>query len=56
MSVDLQQLKNFQAAQLEQSNAQTNVRTPIPNRAVEWALVEIVILLTGIRDKLPNPH
>ena len=35
-----------------QKNIQTLARIPIHNRTVEWALIEIVILLTGIGDSL----
>jgi hypothetical protein len=52
MAIELQQLKNFQAQQLKQTNKRTNVKTPANNRIVEWALVEIIVLLTGIRDSL----
>ena len=31
---------------------QTEARIPIHTRTVEWALIEIVILLTGIGDSL----
>jgi hypothetical protein len=52
MAIDIEQLKNFQLEQLEQKNIQTLARIPIHNRTVEWALIEIVILLTGIGDSL----
>jgi hypothetical protein len=48
----MEQLRNFQTEQLEQKNIQTLARIPIHNRTVEWALIEIVILLTGIGDSL----
>jgi hypothetical protein len=46
MAIDIEQLKHFQSEQLEQKNIQTSARLPIHT---EWALVEIVILLTGNR-------
>jgi hypothetical protein len=52
MAIPLEALKHFQSANLEQSDAQTNVRSPKTNMVVEWALVEIVLLLTGIRANL----
>jgi hypothetical protein len=52
MAIDMEQLRNFQTEQLEQKNIQTLARIPIHNRTVEWALIEIVILLTGIGDSL----
>jgi hypothetical protein len=52
MAIDIEQLKNFQTEQLEQKNIQTSERFPLHSRTIEWALVEIVILLTGIGDSL----
>jgi hypothetical protein len=52
MAIDIEQLKNFQLEQLEQKNVQTLARIPIHNRTIEWALIEIVILLTGIGESL----
>jgi hypothetical protein len=52
MAIDIDQLKNFQTEQLEQKNIQTSERFPLHSRTIEWALVEIVILLTGIGDSL----
>ena len=52
MAIDMEQLRNFQTEQLEQKNIQTMARIPIHNRTVEWALIEIVILLSGIGDRL----
>ena len=52
MAIDMEQLRNFQTEQLEQKNIQTQARIPIHNRTVEWALIEIVILLAGIGDSL----
>ena len=52
MAIDIEQLKNFQSEQLEQKNIQTLARIPIHTRTTEWALIEIVILLTGIGDSL----
>jgi hypothetical protein len=52
MAIDLEHLKHFQSEQLEQKNIQTSARIPIHTRTIEWALIEIVILLTGISDSL----
>ncbi len=52
MAIDIAQLKHFQSEQLEQKNIQTSARMPIHARTIEWALIEIVILLTEIRDNL----
>lgn len=52
MAIPLQELKTFQAVNLEHKSDQTNVRSPIPSKVVEWALVEIVVLLTGIQNSL----
>ncbi len=52
MAIDLEHLKHFQSEQLEQKNIQTSARIPIHARTIEWALIEIVILLTGISDSL----
>ncbi len=52
MAINIEHLKHFQSEQLEQKNIQTSARLPIHTRTIEWALVEIVILLTGIKDNL----
>jgi hypothetical protein len=52
MAIDIEHLKQFQSEQLEQKNIQTSARIPIHARTIEWALIEIVILLTGISDSL----
>ncbi len=52
MPIDLEHLKQFQSEQLEQKNLQTMGQIPLHNRTIEWALIEIVILLTGISDSL----
>jgi len=52
MSIEIDHLRNFQSRELEQPNLQTNGRQPVFSKTVEWALVEIVILLTEIRDGL----
>jgi hypothetical protein len=52
MAIDLEHLKQFQAEQLEQKNIQTNAKIPLHSRTTEWALVEMVILLTSISDTL----
>jgi hypothetical protein len=54
MSIGIDDLKNFQARELEQPNMQTNGRQPVFTKTVEWSLIEIVILLTQIRDTV-NP-
>ena len=52
MAIEIEHLKHFQTEQLEQKNIQTSARIPIHTRTSEWALIEIVILLTGISDSL----
>lgn len=52
MAIEIEHLKAFQTEQLEQRNIQTSARFPVHNKTVEWALLEIVILLTGINDSL----
>jgi hypothetical protein len=52
MAIDIEHLKHFQTEQLEQKNIQTSARIPIHTRTTEWALIEIVILLTGISESL----
>ena len=54
MSIDIEQLRSFQTRELEQPNMQTNGRQPVFTKTIEWSLVEIVILLTQIRDVV-NP-
>jgi hypothetical protein len=54
MSISIDDLRNYQSRELEQPNMQTNGRQPVFNKTVEWSLVEIVILLTQIRDAI-NP-
>ncbi len=46
------QIKSFQEKKLESHNDVTSPTAPDNARVVEWALVEIVILLTAIRDRL----
>ena len=48
MAIDIEHLRHFQTEQLEQKNIQTSARIPIHTRTTEWALIEIVILLTGM--------
>ncbi len=50
MAIEIEHLKHFQAEQLEQKNIQTSARIPVHSRTIELALIEIVILLTGISD------
>jgi len=52
MAINIEHLKLFQTEQLEQKNIQTEARIPIHTRTVEWALIEIVVLLAGISDSL----
>ena len=52
MAIDIEHLKQFQSEQLEQKHLQTLGQIPLHSRTIEWALIEIVILLTGIRDNL----
>ena len=52
MAIEIEHLKQFQSEQLEQKNIQTSARIPIHSRTIEWALIEIVVLLTGIGDSL----
>jgi len=54
MSIAVDDLRNFQARELEQPNMQTNGRQPVFTKTIEWSLIEIVILLTQIRDAV-NP-
>lgn len=55
MSIAIEDLRNFQSRELEQPNLQTNGRQPVFNKAIEWSLIEIVILLTQIRDNIIRP-
>jgi|GEM_PF-6650620 len=52
MAIEIEHLKQFQSEQLEQRNIQTSARFPVHSKTIEWALLEIVILLTGINDSL----
>lgn len=54
MAIGIEDLRNFQSRELEQPNLQTNGRQPVFNKTIEWSLLEIVILLTQIRDGI-NP-
>jgi len=54
MSIAIDDLRNYQSRELEQPNMQTNGRQPVFNKTIEWSLIEIVILLTQIRDAV-NP-
>jgi hypothetical protein len=55
MSIAIEDLRNFQSRELEQPNLQTNGRQPVFNKTIEWSLIEIVILLTQIRDNMIHP-
>ena len=50
MAVTIEDLRQFQSRELEQLNLGTNGRQPLATRTVEWSLVEIVILLTELRN------
>jgi len=54
MAIGIEDLRIFQSRELEQPNLQTNGRQPVFTKTIEWSLVEIVILLTQIRDSI-NP-
>jgi len=54
MAISIEDLRNFQSRELEQPNLQTNGRQPVFTKTIEWSLVEIVVLLTQIRDTI-NP-
>ena len=50
--LELERIRSFQTEQLESRNDAKNTATPREGYVTEWALVEIVILLTAIRDRL----
>jgi len=52
VSIDIEQLRSFQTRELEQKNMQTDGKQPVFTKIIEWSLVEIVILLTEIRDSI----
>jgi hypothetical protein len=52
MPIEIEHLKQFQSEQLEQKNIQTSARIPVHSRTIEWALIEIVVLLTDISGTL----
>jgi hypothetical protein len=52
VSIDIEQLRSFQTRELEQKNMQTDGKQPVFTKTIEWSLVEIVILLTEIRDSI----
>jgi hypothetical protein len=52
MSIEIEHLRGFQSRELEQPNMQTNARQPVFTKTIEWSLIEIVILLTEIRDSI----
>ena len=54
MAISIDDLRTFQSRELEQPNLQTNGRQPVFTKTIEWSLLEIVILLTQIRDAI-NP-
>lgn len=54
MAISIEDLRTFQTRELEQPNLQTNGRQPVFTKTIEWSLLEIVILLTQIRDAI-NP-
>ena len=52
MPIEIEHLKQFQFEQLEQKNLQTSARIPVHSKVTEWALIEIVVLLTDIGGSL----
>ena len=52
MSIKVEELRDFQSRELEQLNLGTNGRQPVFSKTIEWSLLEIVILLTEIRDSI----
>jgi hypothetical protein len=52
MSIAIDDLRNYQSRELEQPNLQTNGKQPVFSKTIEWSLVEIVIVLTELRDGL----
>lgn len=50
MSIAIDDLRNYQARELEQPNLQTNGKQPVFSKTIEWSLVEIVIILSELRD------
>ena len=50
MSINVEEIRSFQSRELEQTNLATNGRQPVFTKTIEWSLLEIVILLTEIRD------
>ena len=54
MSISIDEIKQFQARELEQVNMSTNGKQPVFSKTIEWSLLEIVVLLTQIRDSI-NP-
>jgi hypothetical protein len=52
MSLSLEQIRVFQEKELESRNDANKTATPIPGYVVEWCLIEIVVLLTEIRNKV----
>jgi hypothetical protein len=56
MSVNLEELRQYQTRELEQINLGTNGRQPLATKTIEWSLVEIAILLKEIREGLNLPR
>jgi hypothetical protein len=52
MSIAIDDLRNYQSRELEQPNMQTNGRQPVFSKTIEWSLIEIVIILTELREGL----
>src|SRR5215475_6560700 len=52
MAISIEDLRNFQSRELEQPNLQTNGRQPVFTKTIEWSLIEIVIILTELREGL----
>jgi hypothetical protein len=54
MSISIDEIRQFQARELEQTNLSTNGKQPVFSKTIEWSLLEIVILLTEIREGIKN--
>ena len=52
MSISVDEIRQFQSRELEQVNLGTNGKQPVFTKTIEWSLLEIVILLSEIRDNL----
>jgi hypothetical protein len=52
MAISIDEIRQFQERELEQVNLGTNGKQPVFSKTIEWSLLEIVVLLTQIRDGL----